>query len=290
MTGKKILFYAAIFLVSFGITRIYFHNPTNLTKNTVMIVNKEMNHGGSGVILDSTKAGSFVLTNAHVCNVVKTGGVVRATTGDYQVQSFIQSKVSDLCLIYLPANLGQRTKLAAHEPKIFSISKVAGHPALMPTIISMGHFSNRQIISVISGTRACTDADLADPINSVYCQFFGAVPIIKSYDSQLVSSTIMPGSSGSAVYNENNELSGLVFAGQGDFGYGWIVTYDQVKAFVEKESQTTDFTDVDQTLNQTTTEQKKTSIKEMRKKCLNAVDNQIVRLCEVLKHDIDWVK
>lgn len=287
MTKTKTLFYAGVFLVSFGITRMVVnHNPTDVTKNAVMIVNKQMNSGGTGVIYESGKAGSYILTNAHVCGVVKNGGVVRSTTGDYQVQSYVKSEVSDLCLIYLPADLKQNTKLAKSEPKVFSPSKVAGHPALMPTIISTGHFSERQIITIMTGTRPCTEADASDPLNNIYCTFFGVVPVLKSYDSQLVSSTIMPGSSGSGVYNNNNELSGVVFAGSGDFGYGWIVTYDQVKAFLNVESQTNPFTNVDQTLGQQA--KPETTTKDMVKKCVNADNSVILNICRVLKRDLLW--
>lgn len=289
MTVKRFLFYAGVFLLSYGTTRLIVnHNSTDVTKNAVMIVNKQMNSGGTGVIYESGKTGSFVLTNRHVCHVVENGGVVRATTGDYQVQSYVESEVSDLCLIYVPADLKQNTKLAKSEPKVFSPSKVAGHPALMPTIISTGHFSERQIITIMTGTRPCTAADAEDSVNNLYCSFFGVVPVLKSYDSQLVSSTIMPGSSGSGVYNNNNELSGLVFAGQDGFGYGWIVTYDQVKAFLNGESQTKEFTNVDQTLGQQVKAEGTT--KDMVKKCVNADNSVVLNICRVLKRDLMWNK
>lgn len=266
-----------------------FHNPTDVTKNSVMIVNKSMNSGGTGLIYNSSKNGSYVLTNKHVCEVVKTGGVVRATTGDYQVSAYVESEVSDLCMVYLPADLGQNTKFAKSAPSVFTESKVVGHPALMPTIISYGHFSHRQIITIMTGTRPCTDADLQDPLNGLYCGFFGVVPVLKSYDSQLVSSTIMPGSSGSGVYNDKNELSGVVFAGQGDFGYGWIVTHDQVKAFLDGESQAIPFTNVDQTLGQKS--QSEGTVKDMVKKCVTgAVEPAVVNICKVLKRDLLWNK
>jgi len=287
MTLKRFLFYAGVFLASYGVTKLVVnHNPTDLTKNTVMIVNKQMNSGGTGVIYESGKSGSYVLTNRHVCHVVENGGVVRTTTGDYQVTSYVESQVSDLCLIYLPADLKQNTKLAKSEPKVFSPSKVSGHPALMPTIISMGHFSERQIITIMTGTRPCTPVDAEDPVNNLYCSFFGVVPVLKSYDSQLVSSTIMPGSSGSGVYNNNNELSGVVFAGSGEFGYGWIVTYDQVKAFLNVESQNSNFVNVDQTLGQKA--QPEGTTKEMLKKCVNADNSVVLNICRVLKRDLVW--
>jgi V8-like Glu-specific endopeptidase len=48
-------------------------------------------------------------------------------------------------------------------------------------------------------------------------RFVGGIPDIMQYDSTLVTATIMPGSSGSGVYNENKELAGVVFAGRANF-------------------------------------------------------------------------
>lgn len=266
-------------------------NPTDITKNAVMIVNKAMNHGGTGIIYQSKKEGTLILTNDHVCRAISNGGFVKTTENQYQVQSMLESQVSDLCLVYVPSNLKQNTKVATESPETFSPEKVSGHPALMPTVISSGHFSERNIITVMTGTRPCTAEDANDPLNSLYCGFFGVVPVLKSYESVLVTSTIMPGSSGSGVYNSNNELSGVVFAGQGDFGYAWIVPHDQVVQFLNKETITGKWKTIDQTLNQSATEEgKKTTTKELLKKCVNATKVEVLGICSVLKRDVMWVK
>lgn len=281
MTVKRVLFYAGVFLVAFGVTRMFVRNTTDITKNAVMITNKAENSGGTGIVYKSSKNGSYVLTNAHVCHVVENGGVIKTDAVTYQVQSYLKSEVSDLCLIYTPVNLKGQTKLASKDPDIFTLSKVAGHPALMPTVVSLGHFAGRQIISVMTGTKPCTDADKDD----AFCTFFGVIPIIKSYDSQLVTSTIMPGSSGSGVYNTKNQLSGVVFAGQGDFGYAWIMPFEYVKQFLNIEVYTGTWVNVDQTLTKQTTD---ANSKEMVKKCSQATDPKIVRFCKILRRDVVW--
>ena len=45
----------------------------------------------------------------------------------------------------------------------------------------------------------------------------------------------MPGSSGSAIYNEKGEISALVFAGQGDLGYAFAVPVEYIYAFLGTE-------------------------------------------------------
>lgn len=290
---KKYSLGLAIFLTSFTLSRHFLGNtnPTDITKNSVMVINKAMNHGGTGVIYQSGQSGSYVLTNKHVCDVLKTaGGVVKTTTGVYQVQAMLESKVSDLCLTFTPANLNQNTLLASEAPKTFSPVKVSGHPALLPTIITTGHFSERQIIQVFIGMQPCTADDASNPDTSLLCAFFGGLPMIKSYESVLVSATIMPGSSGSGVYNANDELSGLVFAGSRDFAYGWTVPYDQVAAFLRSETQTAQWETLDQTISLFNKKDEAKGIKEVLKKCASATEEKVLQACQVIKNDMTWVK
>lgn len=288
---KKYSLFVAVFLASFTLTKLFYNpNPTDITKNAVMVVNKAMNHGGTGIIYESSSKGSYILTNKHVCDAIKNGGVVRTSNAQYQIQSFQESSVSDLCLAYVPANLKQQTKLASKEPNTFSPAKVSGHPALMPTVISTGHFSERSIIQVFTGMTQCTDSQQQDPNTALLCAFFGGLPIIKSYESVLVSATIMPGSSGSGVYNSSNELSGVVFAGQGEFAYGWTVPYDQVAAFLNNESQKGSFEKIDQTINMFDKGNDNKNLHEVLKKCVTATDIKILSVCAVLKRDVMWVK
>lgn len=283
---------AGLALIAAGLIglAIHTHNPTDITQNAVMIVNKAMNHGGTGIVYLSGRDGSYVLTNGHVCRAVKTGGVVRTTTNSYQITSILESQVSDLCLVFVASNLGQNTKLANNEPTIFTPAKVSGHPALMPTVISTGHFSERAIIEVFTGMRECTVAEQADPLTALICAFFNGIPVIKSYESLLVTATIMPGSSGSGVYNSSNELSGVVFAGQGDFGYAWTVPYDQVLAFLTIEAPNSQFVLLDQTISILQKQEGSKKIREVLQKCTTATDDAIKNICVILKRDVMWLK
>ena len=63
------------------------------------------------------------------------------------------------------------------------------------------------------------------------------MPILKTYDSQHTSALVLPGNSGSAVFNSDGEIAGLVFAsGSRELHYGIIVPHEYVKFFVEHES------------------------------------------------------
>lgn len=293
LTKPEIVPLTLVAAVAIMLSGLYLaRNTTNLQNNTAMITNKDVTHGGTGIVYKSTAKGSYVLTNDHVCRAIKDGGgVIKTTQGTYQVQSMLESQVSDLCLTFTPANLNQNTKVASTEPKFLDTAKVSGHPALMPTVITTGHFSGRDIIQVVTGFTPCTNDELSNPQFGLICLIFGGVPVIKSYESLLVTATIMPGSSGSGVYNENDELSGVVFAGSGDIGYAWTVPYDQMVAFLTNEVSTGKWTNLDQQVHiLEKTENSSKHLKEVLKKCNEATDERVLNLCSVLRRDTTWVK
>jgi hypothetical protein len=141
----------------------------------------------------------------------------------------------DLCEVKVNANLKVNTKVAEHAPAPYSQATVVGHPSLYPIIITKGNFSGRMLIDVRTGTRECTKEDFESE-NGILCLLLGGIPVVETYDAQLIAATIMPGSSGSPVFDENGEIAGLVFAGSGELSYGFIVPQEYVKAFVDEEA------------------------------------------------------
>lgn len=202
---------------------------------SVMVTRYDGRSGGSGVIISSSKNSSKILTNAHVCEVIKNGGIVRSDYAKGIVKNYKISNVHDLCLITTNNNFKINTVLAQESPDIYEDAAVVGHPHLLPAIVTRGHFSQKELITILTGTRPCTDADRENPATGIFCSFFGIIPIIKTYEAQVVSSTIMPGSSGSPVFNSNGEIAGLVFAGSGNFGYAMIVPFEYISNFFEYE-------------------------------------------------------
>lgn len=233
-------------LASIGLVLVaysLFHNSSDINSATVSVVRSDGRSGGTGVIVDSTFTGSSILTNNHVCEVVKNGGLVLTTDEHkYQVVSYRQSLSHDLCLIKVNANLHASAKLASGAPAMFEPATISGHPALLPNIRTTGHFSAGRIIPVMTGFRDCTTEDLKNPDPGIQfmCGLFGKLPVVRVYETTVVSATIMPGSSGSGVYNSKDELSGLVFAGSGTLGYAFIVPYEYVANFLIYEVKTLD--------------------------------------------------
>lgn len=213
------------------------HGLSKVPRYTVMITNLAKNSGGSGSVIYRDSSSSLVLTNAHVCEVVKNGGLVHeATTGTtHNVVSFRQSTTSDLCAILIEGDVGQAAPLARFAPRMYDDATISGHPHLMPNIITKGHFSGKQIIPVLTGWRDCTPEDSANPDTAAFCGIIGKMPVVHNYQAIATSALIRPGSSGSAVYNDRGEISAVIFAGEGDLGFGYAVPHEYVVMFLTQE-------------------------------------------------------
>lgn len=204
-------------------------------KVTVSIVSMNEKSGGTGVILESKPNDTKILTNKHVCELIQVGGLVKTDKGEkYPVRDFRVYSKHDLCLIGITADLGVSTKVASKEPKTYSDLTISGHPALLPTIISRGHFSQQKEIELMVGTKPCTGNEHDD--EAMMCMFFGVKPLMKKLTAHVTNALIMPGSSGSGVFNDKGELTALVFAGSQGLSYGFLVPYEYVSDFLSNVS------------------------------------------------------
>jgi len=240
MTLNKALSIGLILsIVGIGVSHYKTKNPTlptdaQLASTTAMITNLKGNSGGTGVVLASGPFVSSVLTNAHVCGVVKNGGLVTTDKHRATVTSYKVSEVHDLCLITVNANLEIKTEVATDAPHLYEPSIVSGHPSLLPTLITRGIFSGHAVIDVMTGMKKCTDQDFEDGLGML-CAFLGGIPVIKTYNTVVSSSLIMPGSSGSAAFNAEGKISALVFAGSGQIGYSHMVPVEYINNFLKNE-------------------------------------------------------
>lgn len=225
---------STIFYLLFKDNKLHPKTDRELSEVSVMVTRLDGLSGGSGVILKSGVDGSEILTNGHVCAVVQNGGRVIGDRKSGVVYSYTLSNDHDLCLIKTKTNFNINTKVADNPPYVFSEAAVVGHPALLPTAVTRGHFSHFVYINIMTGIRPCTEAELNSELG-LLCLMAGGIPIIKHYEAQFITSTIMPGSSGSPVFTENGEIGGLVFAGSQGLSYGIIVPNEYVRNFLQKE-------------------------------------------------------
>jgi S1-C subfamily serine protease len=213
-----------------ALTASLFLNPQNtlrkeltneeLFKKSVMITNRKINSGGSGVVLRSYPEQSVILTNEHVCDLTTKGGFVFHGNNRHVVRAFKKDTEHDLCLVLVYSNLGVNTNLASAAASINDEVIVVGHPALLPEIITKGHPSSNMIAPIMVG-------------------FKNMAPVFREYETTVFSNTIIPGSSGSPVLNSKGELVAVVFASMSrELSYALAVPYNYVKKFLQTEQLT----------------------------------------------------
>lgn len=267
------------------------------TKATVMITNMTGNSGGTGVVVSISNNETEILTNSHVCALLKAGGKITTTYGETHVAKYYnQDADHDLCLVVIAAKLKTAAKVATTRPGLYDSAAISGHPNLLPAVVTRGHFTKNQVISVFTGIEKCTDEEMKNSELVDICYFFGGMPVVKAYEATVVTALIMAGSSGSAVYNSNNELSGLAFAGNQGISYAYIVPFEYVTSFLDKNlggKNRNNFKSPNYKLDilsllRGENKQKRTLLK----KCEDTTNNNpvIENLCKVIIDTIKWRK
>lgn len=204
---------------------------------SVKITNFRGSSGGSGVMLSYGEDGSVVLTNKHVCGVLlEEGGQVISPSGfGHAAVGIIQDNQHDLCLVKVAANLGSAISIAEKDPEDYEKALITGHPQLLPNLLSEGQFGGRLIIGVVTKMKDGTRDNVKNEGDAMSCILMGGIPEIKQFESRVVSSLIMPGSSGSPVLNSKGELAGLVFAGNAQgLSYAFTVPLEAIKSFLRR--------------------------------------------------------
>lgn len=291
---------SVLFVVAGGLA-LDLYIPPSPFEATVMVTNLTKRSGGSGVIMSSSAHSSKILTNAHVCSVLDKGGYIKTVDDkEYMVANFVTDNLHDLCLVEVIADLHVSTDLASEKAQDFDHAIISGHPALLPVVDSYGAFSKPEVIDIIVSARECTLREQQDPLTSPVCDFFNAIPTMKKFESRVVTATIQGGSSGSAVYNADGDLSGLVFAGRGrGLSYAYIVPYSYVSNFLAREATMEKLDDLGyrrgvwpnykQELVQMSTT-KKVTRRQMAEKCSKSKDKKhysVKRICSLLKLSMD---
>jgi S1-C subfamily serine protease len=273
-------------------------NDSHPASFTVMITDMSEQSGGSGSIIANTANKSIILTNAHVCDVLNdAGGLVKKEDGSkYMVTGYHKSKFHDLCAVWVAADLKSSVSLADKAPASYSEATITGHPSLLPNVINKGSFGERKFIDVMTGVKKCTKKNVRTEEDALYCVFFGIIPVITTYESVTVSAMIMGGSSGSAVLNDKGELSGVVFAGQGNgLSYAFIVPFEYVSIFINEELRVpTELTKVplepSEEEEETVTQEEVFESKKRISSLCNSDNKKAKEVCAIFRQDVDFIQ
>ncbi len=293
-TTSKVVIGSALVGTLAGLSYLALQPKGNITSPTVMVTNIVQNSGGSGVVISRSKNSSIVLTNSHVCEVVKNGGVVSNNAGQAaMVTKYAQSKLHDLCLVHVQEDLKVSAPLASAPPGLYEEATVSGHPNLLPNVLSKGHFSGKRVIQVLTGFRRCSAEDYEQGLG-IFCAILGGIPVVKSYETVLVTAMIMPGSSGSAVYNANKEISGLVFAGTGGMSYAFIVPYEYIFEMIHSEEleykvPSYVMSNEEMFSEESVATRLKTKMKQITSICTNVnITANAKTVCDAVVRDVNW--
>lgn len=205
---------------------------SDLQRTSVKVMNLKESSGGTGAILKSFKTGSHILTNKHVCRLIEQGGVVAQGDKRYLITHYKKFPHHDLCLVRVKNDLGINLVISDKVSKQSSTAYVSGHPSLLPHIASKGHLSAHEDIQLVVGLKKCNEENFKK--NAAYCIFFGGIPVVQTFESVVVSNLIMPGSSGSSIFNKNGEIVGVIYAGNGrGLSYGYAVPHIHLLYFIQ---------------------------------------------------------
>lgn len=207
-------------------------NISDLEKVSVRIYNLDMTSGGTGSIFRSYKNASHILTNKHVCRLVEQGGYVTKRRKSYLITHYKKFPHHDLCLVRVKKNFRTNLVVAERGPRVSSTIYVSGHPNLLPHVATMGHLSSPSPVQLVTGFKSCNSEDFKKfPLD---CILLGGIPLVKNFEAHMVSNLIMPGSSGSPVFNNRGKIIGVIFAGMGHgLSYGFLVPHIFVTYFIQ---------------------------------------------------------
>lgn len=208
----------------------------------VRITNKAGTSGGTGFHIDAPTGQTYIMTNAHVCGLgkdTKTVFVARDAFDRKIERRIIEvSEKTDLCLVEaLPGESG--LKLSWSEPTLQETLYIIGHPLLYPLTLSKGRviekIQDETVLDHIMDENE-PDSSCALPKNQIrtFNGFFGPVKacliVIPAY---VMNAQILPGNSGSPVFNKYGRVVAVVFAGDGRGGFGACVTHEDIVDFLK---------------------------------------------------------
>lgn len=200
----------------------------------------ELLGGGTGFAVVAPSGNTYLVTNAHVCEVKDEAGnvMVQLANGNRMPRRVIQvAQKADLCLLEgIPGYDG----LEVGSPlKAGDWVAVVGHPQLMDLVISSGNMVAQENLPLLKGIIGWSmkEEDCNAPNDEIkkVDTIFGELNLcLTNFDSYKTTVVTLPGNSGSPAVDAWGNVVGVLFAGPGGDGANWgsLVTRGDLKDFL----------------------------------------------------------
>lgn len=225
-----------------------------------MVRDSEQSGGGTGFAVKAPSGQSYIMTNDHVCAVSKDGRTVLISGSEGSMRRNIIShdENSDLCLIEgMPGVEG--LELAWLPPTAGDTITIVGHPLLMPLHVEKGEMMSVTDVSVMMGPisvinprtgqseqipveeggilpEQCSMKKNKQIVVDVDLLFFilkVKVCVLEVKGAYQTAVTGHPGNSGSPVVNFWGNVTGVLFAGDDETNWSYMVPLKDLKAFLK---------------------------------------------------------
>jgi S1-C subfamily serine protease len=201
----------------------------------VRIMNLEKSGGGTGFHVEAKSGKTYILTNAHICEVAKDGKLLVEKNGEEMIRNVIKVyDQHDLCLVQaMPEPEGVLE--VADSIDIGDDIAVLGHPGLRDLTLAKGEFIGQDIIQMLN-IKIEKEEDCSGKWyeNEMLIFFIGQpYACLESFVTSAISAPIYGGNSGSPAVNKYGNVVGVVFAGSEQVHDSHMVPLNNVKDFLK---------------------------------------------------------